>query len=219
MQGRQYLEQVEEIFLSLIKKGIALRPNDVEIVRDWEARGVPLDIVKKGLNAGISSHQSRSPNQSLPTSLCYYRSFIEKEYEAYQRAFAHGLKFKSQKEPELDRDVIIEKALDSLRERLKVCPSFQIPAIQQAISALSSKEKKGSLIMIIQETNEKLLRDIVKSSPAEVQGAIQERVSRIVVDAKRRGIGGLAIKDIEISALRIALLEVIGFQSPLEGIF
>ena len=64
---RPFLEQIESFFLETVQQGLALRPSDVEITKDWEKRGVPVEVVRKGIADGIQRFlATAAPSQPLP---------------------------------------------------------------------------------------------------------------------------------------------------------
>ena len=87
-----YLEDVESLFLSAVRKGLSLRVSDLEIVRDWDRRRVPIDVVSRGILYGIQRFLAQAePDAPVPASLKYYRTAVEKEFQTWERAAARGL--------------------------------------------------------------------------------------------------------------------------------
>ena len=80
-----YQRAVGEFFLGLRGAGIMLSPLDLEAVRGWERRGVPLAVVCRGLRHGLEAAlRARPPGTPPPRSLRAYRPAVEEEWRAYR---------------------------------------------------------------------------------------------------------------------------------------
>ncbi len=80
-----YETVVAEYFLGLRGAGLMLSPLDVEQVRAWEGRGLPVPIVCRGLRRGLESAlRERPPGSPPPRSLRAYRLAVEDEWRAYR---------------------------------------------------------------------------------------------------------------------------------------
>ena len=64
---RETLERLEAYFLNITRKGLALRSGDIDVLRDWMARGVPEDVVRRGVAEGVRRFLATSePTAPLP---------------------------------------------------------------------------------------------------------------------------------------------------------
>ena len=80
-----YATVVSEYFLGLRGAGLMLSPLDLEQVRAWERRGLPVAVVCRGLRRGIDDAvRDRAPGAGLPRSLRAYRLAVEDEWRAYR---------------------------------------------------------------------------------------------------------------------------------------
>ena len=81
-----YQAVVAEYFLGLRGSGLMLSPLDQELVAEWERRGLPVEVVCRGLRAGLEELvEQRAPGATLPRSLRALRFAVEGEWKAYQR--------------------------------------------------------------------------------------------------------------------------------------
>jgi len=81
-----YQRAVTEYFLSLRGAGIMLPPLDLEQVRSWERRGLPLAVVCRGLRHGFETAlRTRPAGTPPPRALRAYRLAVEDEWRAYRR--------------------------------------------------------------------------------------------------------------------------------------
>jgi hypothetical protein len=80
-----YQEVVAEYFLGLRGAGLMISPLDAELVARWEARGIPVAVVCRGLRRGLEEAARRkAPGGSLPRSIRALRLAVEDEWRAYR---------------------------------------------------------------------------------------------------------------------------------------
>ncbi|GEJ55524.1 hypothetical protein [Anaeromyxobacter diazotrophicus] len=76
---------VAEYFLGLRGAGLMLSPLDLEQVRAWERRGLPVAVVCRGLKHGLEAALRDRPEGSPPPrALRAYRRAVEDAWRAYQ---------------------------------------------------------------------------------------------------------------------------------------
>jgi hypothetical protein len=80
-----YETVVSEYFLGLRGAGLMLAPLDLELVRSWERRGLPVAVVCRGLRRGLEeARRDRAPGSPAPRSVRAYRFAVEDEWRAYR---------------------------------------------------------------------------------------------------------------------------------------
>jgi hypothetical protein len=80
-----YTALVAEFFLQLRGTGLLLSPLDLELVAEWERRGVPASVACRGMRRGWDDLAlGRSPGAAPPRSLRALRGFVEEEWRAYR---------------------------------------------------------------------------------------------------------------------------------------
>jgi hypothetical protein len=81
-----YQTVVTEYFLALRGAGLMLSPLDVEQVRGWERRGLPVAVVCRGLRRAVESALGggRPSGAAAPRSLRACRMAVEDEWRAYR---------------------------------------------------------------------------------------------------------------------------------------
>ena len=80
-----YQTVVAEYFLGLRGSGLMLSPLDLEQVRTWERRGLPVAVVCRGLRRGLDDAlRDRAPSAAVPRSLRAFRLAVEDEWRAYR---------------------------------------------------------------------------------------------------------------------------------------
>lgn len=80
---KTYLKDVENYFLFHIGKGIMLSPKEYELIMKWKNRGVPKEVVFKGISKAIDSFKKKIGRNEFPKSLIYCAHFIEEEIKNY----------------------------------------------------------------------------------------------------------------------------------------
>jgi len=111
-----YLYCVEQYFLSLTKIGTALSSLDYQIIKSWEKRGVPLNIVCNAIKRGIESFKKTyGLNKPLPKSIKYCENLVEEEFVNYKRRKV-GAHFKQA--GELEEKIIILRKINTLIDKI-----------------------------------------------------------------------------------------------------
>jgi hypothetical protein len=84
-EALSYETVVSEYFLGLRGAGLMLSPLDLEQVRRWERRGIPVAVVCRGLHRGLDDAlRDRPPTSPAPRALRAYRLAVEDEWRAYR---------------------------------------------------------------------------------------------------------------------------------------
>ena len=86
-----------------------LSPKEYELIMKWKGRGVPKEVVFKGISRGIDNYKKKIERSGFPRSLIYCALFIEEEIKNYS--------YRGQIESamiELKPNDFIEKILDRL---------------------------------------------------------------------------------------------------------
>src|SRR5574341_1203534 len=78
-----YVKDVENYFLYHVGKGIMLSPKEYELIIKWKSRGVPKEVVFKGIIRAIDNYKKKIEKSGFPRSLIYCASFIEDEIKNY----------------------------------------------------------------------------------------------------------------------------------------
>ena len=81
MNAENYLVTVERFFLSLKDSGLALSATDYGRIQQWETRGIPVNIVCRGIENGVAEFEQQNTRQSSRMGLSYLKVFIEAELE------------------------------------------------------------------------------------------------------------------------------------------
>jgi hypothetical protein len=74
-----YLVTIEQFFLSLKDSGMALSATDYDLIQQWENRGIPVNVVCRGIENGVAEFATQ--RQSSRLGLNYLKVFIEEELE------------------------------------------------------------------------------------------------------------------------------------------
>jgi len=75
---------VAEYFLGLRGGGLMLSPLDLDQVRAWERRGLPVAVVCRGLKDGLEAALRDRPEGTPPRALRAYRRSVEDAWRAYR---------------------------------------------------------------------------------------------------------------------------------------
>ncbi|NOZ02267.1 MAG: hypothetical protein GXP54_10315 [Deltaproteobacteria bacterium] len=194
-----YVEEVEEFFVATIRKGLMLRSSDVDVVRDWQSRNVPVDVVRKGILDGVRAFlQSADPGQALPSILKYYRTYVEKAFETHQRAMERGLVF--------DHDgAENDKAADLVRHAVNVLTecaakgrdTWRASVYSRAIERLEATVAEKGVIAGLEHIERDVVQSLIDSAPDEVSSRIHAAIDAKLAQARSRGLGKAAMEDVK----------------------
>ena len=81
LQSQNYLVTIEQFFLTLKDSGLALSATDYDLIQQWESRGIPINIVCRGIKNGIVELEKQNTRQSSRVGLSYLKVFVEEEME------------------------------------------------------------------------------------------------------------------------------------------
>ena len=76
-----YLVTIEKFFLSLKESGLSLSATDYDLIQQWENRGIPENVICRGIKTGFIEFERTNPRQSSRINLNYFKVFIEQEIE------------------------------------------------------------------------------------------------------------------------------------------
>lgn len=218
MPDRPYLAEVEEFFIATIRKGLMLRAHDVDVIRDWEARGVPLDVVRRGIVTGIRRFvEGSDPTSPLPSSLKYYRTFVEAEFDRYGRASGLQRTFDAMRSgPRVAAVDPVERALGVLAGLARKAASpAEARRYESAAAHLRGLIERGvGPAEALDDTDDFLVQAFLDEARPEVRRRVEARVRERVEGASRRGLGPAALRDVERAETRAAVAE----ESGVEGL-
>jgi len=103
-----YINDVQNHFLFLIGRGIMLSPRDYDLIVKWKRRGVPKEIIYRGINKALENLKKKKGSVQFPRSFSECAPYIEEEI----RNYSSGRENKSS--IELGRSDLIEKVADRL---------------------------------------------------------------------------------------------------------
>lgn len=83
-ENQNYLVTVEQFFLTLKDSGLALSATDYDLIQQWEGRGIPINVVCRGIESGVEEFGRQNTRQSSRMGLSYLKVFVEEEMERSQ---------------------------------------------------------------------------------------------------------------------------------------
>jgi hypothetical protein len=197
-----YIKEVEKHFLFLIGRGIMLSPKDYDLIMKWKRRGIPKEIIYKGISKALENFKKKKGGDLLPRTLAYCALSIEEEIRNY-RSVTEG---KSDKLEFSKNDIIkkfserIAKIISSERRedirrhyieaRKRVLDLMNLPEGNKQNEPDSNEENIFKLLELVQES---LYEDFFLSLPKserekigqDAEGMIDKR-SRFASSKARR---------------------------------
>ena len=216
-----YLEDVELLFLSSVKKGLSLRAGDLEIVRDWERRGVPFEVISRGILNGIKRFLADSePTAPVPSGLRYYRTAVEREFEIWQRAAARGMAGAVRQPAPGKKPVmpLLQKARLILVQRLANAPFPQKKTYSMALAFFDDAAKETPLVDLVYQVDDMLVTGLGQTLDPESFHAVLADVENHVRTAAGRGVGRRAVEELRRKTLRQMVGQRFGFESLMDAV-
>ena len=214
--SRPFLEQVESFFMATVQQGLALRPGDVEIARDWDRRGLPFDVVRRGIADGVRRFLATAePHQPLPGVLKYYRTFVEAEFKAWQRARALGFGGVSPR-PVAPASDLATRAGGILERWAGEATDGVVRAIfERAAVAVRESAPDRPIGQVIEELDDRIAADLLDAMPDDAPW--HPRIEAALAAARRRGVGAAALADLERAEVRAAAAEFAGYAGLVDA--
>ncbi len=83
---QEYLLQVERFFVVARMSGLMLSPKDMEKVRQYYLKGVPLHLVLLGISDGLKAFRhTAGAGQRLPHSLAFYSHYVAPKVKRWNK--------------------------------------------------------------------------------------------------------------------------------------
>lgn len=84
MDDHSYIREVERYFLEITGQGVMLSSRDYDLIQSWKKRGVPRDVVLRGIQRALEDCRRRGEHRA-PKSIYYCSDVIEQEIKSYFR--------------------------------------------------------------------------------------------------------------------------------------
>jgi hypothetical protein len=81
LENQNYIYTVEQFFLTLKDSGLALSAIDYDLIKQWEGRGIPVNVVCRGIENGILELSKQNNRRSSRVGLSNLKIFVEEEME------------------------------------------------------------------------------------------------------------------------------------------
>ncbi len=78
-----YFTEIEDEFVRRRGRHMLISPLDWSLIETWKERGVPLDVVLRGINTSFDNYDRKARHTSKVNSLLYCQQAVEASYEDY----------------------------------------------------------------------------------------------------------------------------------------
>jgi hypothetical protein len=112
----RYFQAVSRFFLEHRGAPFFLTSKEVEYIKDWKNRGIPLQIVREGIEDCFANHRRRPGRRGKIFSLAFCNTFVLRGYDAHKERKVGRQSRLSQRE---DKRMVLKKAVDRF---LASCP-------------------------------------------------------------------------------------------------
>ena len=76
-----YFTTIEQFFLSLKGSGLTLSASDYQLIGEWEARNIPVELICRAIETSYSCFGKQSNRRIEKTSLIQIQALIEQEIQ------------------------------------------------------------------------------------------------------------------------------------------
>ncbi len=172
---------VSEYFLGLRGAGLMLSPLDLDEVRSWERRGIPMPVVCRGLRRGLEDALRERPAGSpAPRALRAYRLCVEDEWRAYR-----GQRVGESPAPP-DEAAVAERRLAAARALLAgAAPEGPLAAAHRVAARALAGARPTDLAAVevaLAQADAELLRGWLGSLPRPTRAALGPRCRLLAGD-------------------------------------
>ena len=143
-----YLEQVQAYFLAFRGDGLVLSPLDAQILDDWHSRGVPYQVVCRGIRkAAEVKFRDARPGEARLRTLRSCRSTVEREFKRFEGLSAGATQAPSEKPPEHFAVTRLKKARSAIKKALSTpeTPAHG-SALSRAFSVLDTQSEDPRIV-------------------------------------------------------------------------
>ncbi len=216
-ESRPFLEQVESFFMATVQQGLSLRPGDVDIARDWESRGVPFNVVRRGIADGVRRFlETAEPHQPLPSVLKYYRTFVEAEFKVWQRSRALGIGGATMPR-------VVAPATDMAGRAIGILAAWAADAqdamqrgiYERATELIRTRDTGKPIGAVLEEIDDRIAAELMAGTAADAPW--RARVASTRIAARRRGVGLAALAELERAETRAAATELAGYPGLVDA--
>ncbi len=174
-----YLEEIEKYFIQKRERAASLAPIDWPIVKSWEERGIPLEVVFKGIDTAFARFKEKKDSEEeVIRSLAYCQYDVENCWQTYQEMVLGKPESELQKAKPLQTEH--EKLLQHLNKLITQLSQFlEMPAYQQIFEALQqTMSSLNSLRSQVEEMPSTF-------DPAQVHGWLKELEEKLILAIKK----------------------------------
>ncbi|HSE82964.1 MAG TPA: hypothetical protein VLB01_00280 [Thermodesulfobacteriota bacterium] len=174
-----YIKEVERYFLSIVGRGIMLSSRDYDLIASWRKRGVPKEVIFRGISNGARSYRDKRGGERPLQSLVYLAPSVEDEIVKHW-----GDKKDKSSDPGLKKDGVIKKVVERLagiiktekRERVRK----QYVAARKKVMDLTRSEQGDvfrEIDRIEAEFYELFYRDLTESEREGIKDRAESMIS------------------------------------------
>jgi hypothetical protein len=167
VETSRYFQAISRFFLEQRGAPFFLSSKEVEKIREWKNRGIPLQIVQEGIKDCFSTHRRRSGRKSKILSLAFCNAFVLHGYEAFKERKVGG---KRKSSLEKDKKAELKKAIERF---LDTCPE-KFPDILKVFSRVMK--------LISKEPDEETLEDLELELEALIIGLASQTERKQIRD-------------------------------------
>jgi hypothetical protein len=163
-----YFQTIARFFFEQRGSPFFLSSNELDIIEEWEEKGVPVRVVLEGIRDCFICQRTKPGRKRKIHSLAFCRAFVLRAFESYKgRKVGSGLKTVTEE----DRKKQLEQAVDRF---LNLCPEEirELREIFLRVKEMLSQAVDEESLEQIEQSVERLL--VSKAKESEKKGILEE---------------------------------------------
>lgn len=176
----RYLQAVSRFFIEHRGSPFFLSADEVDNIREWKRMGIPLQIVREGIENCFAARRKRPGRKSKISSLSFCRPFVLESYKAYKERKV-GIRGRVVRKEDKRK-----QRKEEIGRFLAACPD-RYPGIRQAFFR--------ALDLVSQNADEELFEDLENEVEGLTPGMASEEERERIRTAVMADFGDISSKE------------------------
>ncbi len=180
-----YLVSVQNYFLSLRGEGLMLSPKDYDMIMQWQGRGIPKEVIYRGINKTFEDFKRRYRGGKKPKSLSYCARAVEEEMRAYKKGGSAIITTGPEEKNLSKGKALVDEVAGRLVERISIesreeIKRLYIKARNQVLGLRGMSDEAGGVLERIERIENEFYEGFFLSLSEEKRGEIEQEAALLM---------------------------------------